>query len=193
MSELSGELHVGLKEWAAVCSALGDGRQILLLRKGGIHESAGKFELEHSQFVLFPTFLHQEPAMVKPAEQGRVNRLQAEPSQVELSLAGEVTDILRLQSREQMDALEELHIWTPPLIDMRYNYRPQNPLYLMLVRAWRLPQPMTIENTPEYAGCKSWVPFSKPVPRVGVRPVLTDEQYAAARSEIMSRLPAQGA
>lgn len=190
MSVLAGELHVGLKEWAAVCSALGDGRQILLLRKGGIHESAGKFELEHSRFVLFPTFLHQAPAMLKPAEQGRVKPLQAEPSQVELSLAGEVTDILRLESREQMDRLDDLHIWTPPLIDMRYNYRPQNPLYLILVRAWRLSEPTTIENTPGYAGCKSWVPFSEAVPTAGSRPVLTDDQYAAARSEIMTRLPA---
>ena len=37
----------------------------------------------------------------------------------------------------QMDALDGEHIWTAPLIDMRFNYRPQNPLYLLLVRAFR--------------------------------------------------------
>lgn len=185
---LANELHVGLKEWAAVCSAMGDGRQILLLRKGGIHESAGKFELEHSQFVLFPTYLHQDPAMVKPAEQGRVQRLSAEPSQVELSLAGEVTNIVRLRSRAQMDALEDRHIWTAPLIDMRYNYRPQNPLYLMLVRAYRLPAAVTVQNTPEYAGCKSWVPFTQAVPTAGAEPALTDDRYAAIRADILGRL-----
>lgn len=188
MSGLADELHVGLKEWAAVCSALGDGRQILLLRKGGIHESAGKFELEHSQFAFFPTWLHQDPGMVKPADQGRVHRLAAEPAQVELSLAGQVTDILPLQSRAQMDALDDLHIWTAPLIDMRCTYRPQNPLYLMLVRTYRLPAPVTIENTPEYAGCKSWVPFAQPVATTGARAVLTDDQYAALRADILGRL-----
>jgi len=44
---------------AVVCSALEAGRQIILLRKGGIYESAGEFEIEHRQFLFFPTFLHQ--------------------------------------------------------------------------------------------------------------------------------------
>ena len=44
-------LRVALKEWASVCSALETGRQIILLRKGGIHESGGEFEVENRQFV----------------------------------------------------------------------------------------------------------------------------------------------
>ena len=44
-------LSFALKEWAAVCQALSTGRQIVLLRKGGIHEAAGEFELDHRQFV----------------------------------------------------------------------------------------------------------------------------------------------
>lgn len=188
MSPLPPQLHVGLKEWAAVCSALGDGRQILLLRKGGIHESAGQFELEHPRFILFPTYLHQDPQMVKPMEQHRVQRLAVEPAEVALSLAGEVTDILRLENRAQMDALDDQHIWTPPLIDMRYNYRPQNPLYLLLVRAYRLPTPLTIQNTPEYAGCKSWVPFNQSVSTAGAGPVLADADYRAMCERILARL-----
>ena len=61
------ELNVALKEWATVCAALGDGRQMILLRKGGIYESAGEFEIEHRQFLLFPTYLHQNAEMLKPA------------------------------------------------------------------------------------------------------------------------------
>jgi len=55
-----------------------------------------------------------------------------------------------------MNAIETEHIWTSPLIDMRFNYKPQNPLYLLLVRTYRLAKPVTVDNTPEYAGCKSW-------------------------------------
>ena len=36
-----------LKEWAVVCDALRDGRQICLLRKGGIREEAGVFLHDH--------------------------------------------------------------------------------------------------------------------------------------------------
>jgi hypothetical protein len=188
MDGLPAELHIGLKEWAAVCSAMADGRQILLLRKGGIHESGGRFELEHPQFVFFPTYLHQDPQMVKPQEQARVQRLSAEPAQVQLSLAGQVTDILRLESRRQMDLLEDLHIWAPALIDMRYNYRPDNPLYLLLVRACRLPGPLTIQNTPEYAGCRSWVPFDRPVSTAGAVPALSQADFEDCRSRIHERL-----
>ena len=59
-----------------------------------------------------------------------------EPAHVDLEIAAEVVEIIRLTNRAQMEALDPQHIWTPPLIDMRFNYRPQNPLYLLIVRAF---------------------------------------------------------
>ena len=47
---------LALKEWAAVVHALLDGRQTVLLRKGGIHEK--RFSLRGSRFVVFPTVAH---------------------------------------------------------------------------------------------------------------------------------------
>src|SRR5215207_3926636 len=143
---LPSSLPIALKEWATVCHALETGRQVLLLRKGGIYESAGEFELENRQFLLFPTYLHQNLNMLKPSEHAGFEPRSAEPSQIRISAAGEVTDIVQLKSRAQMDALDAEHVWTAPLIDMRFNYKPQNPLYVMLVRAYRLPQPVTVEN-----------------------------------------------
>ena len=87
-----------------------------------------------------------------------------------------------------MDELDAEHVWAPPLIDMRFNYRPENPLYLLLVRAYRLHQPATIENTPAYAGCKSWVPLDQPVETGGALPVLDDLKYDLARQRILDRL-----
>ena len=43
------ENRSALKEWAVVARALGSGRQTLLLRKGGIHERRGEFEVELDQ------------------------------------------------------------------------------------------------------------------------------------------------
>ncbi len=181
-------LQIALKEWATVCQALEDGRQMLLLRKGGIYEAAGEFELENPQFVLFPTYLHQNLEMLKPAAHAGFEPRSAEPAQVRLSAAGVVTDIVQLESRAQMDALDDEHVWTKPLIDMRFNYKPQNPLYLMLVRAYRLPQPLAVENTPAYAGCKSWVPLERAVPADGATPALDDAAYAARRHAILERV-----
>jgi hypothetical protein len=182
------ELAVALKEWAIVCGTLESGQQIVLLRKGGIYESAGEFELENRQFLLFPTYLHQKLEMLKPKVHEGFQVRSTEPDRVTLSLAGEVTDILELKSREQMDELDDQHVWTGPLIDMRFNYRPENPLYLLLVRAYRLARPVTVENTPAYAGCKSWVPLEGPVSTAGAQPVLDDTTYQTRRQLIRARL-----
>lgn len=171
-----------------VCSALETGRQMLLLRKGGIYESAGEFEVEHRQFLLFPTYLHQNLKMLKPAAHEGFEPRSAEPSQVRLSAAGEVTDIIQLSSRRQMDALDDRHVWTPPLIDMRFNYKPENPLYLLLVRVYRLKHATTVENTPAYAGCKSWVPLDEPIDTKGAEAVISDEDFESEREAILKAL-----
>lgn len=184
-------LQVGLKEWATVCHALENGRQMVLLRKGGIYEAAGEFELENREFLFFPTYLHQNAKMLKADAQETLDPRTAEPEQVRISSAGVVTDIIRLRSRTQMDALDDEHVWAPPLIDMRFSYRPDNPLYLLLLRAYRLHQPAAIENMVAYAGCKSWVPLDQPVETGDALPVLDDVKYEYRRRAIVDKLEAE--
>lgn len=181
-------LPTALKEWKLVADALADGRQVVLLRKGGISDVGGEFVLEHDRFVFFPTYIHQNLAMLKPAAQAGFEARSSEPTKVVLSAAGEVTDILRVKDRAQIDRLEAEHVWAPPLIDMRFAYKPEKPLYLILVRAYRLAAPVTIDNTPAYAGCVSWVPLDAPVSTAGAVPALDDDAYAARRERIFSRL-----
>jgi hypothetical protein len=184
-------LQVGLKEWAIVCRALEQGRQSVLLRKGGIYEAAGEFEVEHRQFLLFPTYLHQNLSMLKPSEHAGFEPRGAEPDRVSITAAGVVTDIVELESRGQVEAIDDEHVWAPPLIDMRFNYRPENPLYLLLVRAYRLHQPAALANTPAYAGCKSWVVLDQPVELGDALPVLDDVKYEHRRASILDRVEAQ--
>jgi hypothetical protein len=183
-------LNIALKEWAVACRALETGRQIMLLRKGGIHESSAGFELEHMQFLLFPTYLHQNLQMLKPEAHPGFEIHSAEPQTITIRSAAEVTDIIQLKRRDQMDALADEHIWTPPLIDMRFNYKPQNPLYLLLVRAYTLAHATTIQNTPAYAGCKSWVPLDQSISTTSATPVLSDDQYDIRQRQLFAALPA---
>jgi hypothetical protein len=185
---LPAALNVALKEWAIVCRALSEGRQLLLLRKGGIYEAAGEFELEHRQFLLFPTYLHQDLKMLKASEHTGFERATAEPSQARITAAAEVTDIVPMSSRAAMDSLEDEHVWGQPLIDMRFNYKPANPLYLLLLRVYRLSEPAVLENTPAYAGCKSWVPLEKSISADRATPVLDEALYQRRRQAILDRL-----
>ena len=58
-------LNYGLKEWAVAVEALEAGETILLLRKGGIREGKGGFKVEHNSVLLYPTFEHQKPELLK--------------------------------------------------------------------------------------------------------------------------------
>ena len=157
-SDREASLSIALKEWSVLCDALLAGEQFVLLRKGGIHEEMGEFRLEHDRFLLFPTHLHQNPTMLKRAWAARVRHASAEPDRIVLRGWAQVSDVLQVRSRAQIDRIEDLHIWDRPLIDMRFAYKPNKPLYLLLVRAYRLDKPVTIENVPIYAGWVSWVP-----------------------------------
>ena len=53
-----------LKEWSASVHALLEGRQTVLLRKGGIHEK--RFAVTASRFLLFPTVAHSHAERVRP-------------------------------------------------------------------------------------------------------------------------------
>jgi hypothetical protein len=181
-------LQVALKEWAVVCRALETGRQLMLLRKGGIYEAEGEFQVENRQFLLFPTYVHQNLNMLKPTDQSGFEPHSEEPGEVAISAVGVVSDIIELKSRQQMNRIDDEHVWTAPLIDMRFNYRPENPLYLLIVRAYRLHAPITLANTPAYAGCKSWVPLELPVETGDALPVLDDVKFEARRASILERI-----
>jgi hypothetical protein len=166
-------LSVALKEWDLVISALLDGRQAILLRKGGILESENQFELEHPSFLFFPTFVHQDPRMVKAAYRVGLQQTAAEPELVKIRGFGAVARVFEVPSRERLERLDDLHVWDAPLLDMRFSYRPEKPLYLVVVRAFALPEPVTIRNTLDYAGCKSWVPLNEDVKTIAAAAVLS--------------------
>ncbi len=168
-------LQVALKEWDVVCNALCRGQQHILLRKGGILESGGEFELEESRFLFFPTFVHQNADGLKKPYRQSVAVVHSEPTTIHFPGWASVEKIFRVPDRPRMDRLADLHIWDTPLIDMRFNYRPQYPLYLLLLKTWKFFHPPQIENTLEFAGCKSWVPLPHAISTKGAVPACSDE------------------
>ncbi len=89
-------LAVALKEWDRVISEMLAGRPVVLLRKGGILESENQFELEHPRFWFYPTFVHQDPRMVRAEFRPRIRKIDAEPGEVELRGYGEVAEIFEV-------------------------------------------------------------------------------------------------
>lgn len=172
-------LSVALKEWELQIDALLSGRQPFLLRKGGILESENQFELEHPRFLFFPTVVHQDPRMVKPLFRENLRQVREEPGLVEIRGYGEAAAIFEVPSRGQLEALTDLYLWDAPLLDMRFSYRPEKPLYLVVVRAFRLAAPVPLQNTLDYAGCKSWIPLTSPIDVAAAVPALDPARFEA--------------
>jgi len=84
----------------------------------------------------------------------------------------------------KMRALEAVTCWTQALFDMRINYKPEKPNFLVTVRAYALPQAIEVPYHEDYAGCHSWVPLKNELTAVGT-PVLSDEAFEAARAAVL--------
>ena len=172
-------LPVALKEWAIVCELLTLGKCALLLRKGGVHEDEGpgRFRLEHERFALFPAAEHERLDWIKPAFRIRDEPLPARPEHVDLPGIAEVAKIWEVPSRAAFDRLDDLHPWDTPQIDMRFHYKPERPLYLVAVKAYRLPEPHRVPYTDAYLGCRSWVDLDAgdAVPTGEAEPAMTAE------------------
>lgn len=187
------ENRIALKEWAVVVQALREGRQFFLLRKGGIAEEGGEFRVDQSEFVFYPTFVHQQREHVRLEFHRDFAAAERAPWAVEripLDTYAVVEEVVEAASLHRLHTLAEHHIWTPGYVTMRFAYRPESPLYLMLLRVHRLPRITEVVETPEYRGCKSWVKLEAPVATAGAVPVLPDPAFAERVAAVKAVLEA---
>ena len=172
-----------LKEWSAAVHALLDGRQWVLLRKGGIGEK--RFELAAGEFLLFPTVAHSHAERVRPEHQDLLVAAAADSADDELVIraAAKVVAAVPVNRPEGLSAIEDLHIWTADSVRAdRLDFRPKHKLAVLVVSVTPLREPVRIARTPEYAGCTSWV-------QLPVRPELgTPPGDDAALAEVAARV-----
>lgn len=177
MNHYEFECQIACKEWAAVCTALGEGRQTILLRKGGIAEAAGpgQLQLEHEQFWLYPTQVHQAQQGLRAA--GPPARPQAEPSgTIELRWLAMVRDARWIESEAMLDALEPFHVLTRETVLRRFRYRRPG-LWAILVRVFEARLGHVVLVEPEHEGCKTWVLLAEPLAMAHVVPVIDDARF----------------
>src|SRR5437870_6489188 len=172
-------LKHAFKEWAVICQALAEGRQSLLLRKGGIAEEGGAFRVEHTRFWLFPTYVHQQSNGIKPEAAPLLHEAEAEQAPaglIRLSHFAEVTGVYHLHDMVGALRIRQLHLWSDETVHARFTYR-QPGLFVMPVRIYRAPQPFEMPDTPYYAGCRSWVELERELPTEDAMPVLSDDSF----------------
>ena len=166
--------------------ALLDGRQRVLLRKGGIGEK--RFEVAAREFMLFPTVAHSHAERVRPEFRDLLTAAAFDSTDDRLVVraAAKVVAVLPVNRPDNIAAIEDLHIWTTESVRRdRLDFRPKHRLAVLVVQAIPLVVPVELPRTPGYAGCTSWVqlPLKGPSPSLGV-PVHDD----ASLSEVVARV-----
>ncbi|HKQ40493.1 MAG TPA: DUF1802 family protein [Verrucomicrobiae bacterium] len=170
-------MRTAFKEWAVVVDALGRGEQILILRKGGIHEGQGGFQVEYPRFWLFPTLFHQQRESVISAAQERfINSANSE--KVLIEFLAEVAEWRRIDSLEQARSFRGQHIWKDEVIAERFEWGRTKDIFALAVRVFRLPRAFELPVLQSYGGCKSWIELEVDLPTKEAVPVLNETSFA---------------
>lgn len=153
---------LALKEWGAVAHALLDGRQTVLLRKGGIHEKAFAVGGTAGGFVLFPTIAHSHAERVRPEHADVLARGAADVDDAAGTFVVRcgitLVDVVPVEDPAGLGEIADLHIWTAASVQAdRLDFRPRHPLQVLVARAVALPAPLALPRAAEYGGCRSWI------------------------------------
>ena len=177
---------MAFKEWAIVVDALLHGEQTVLLRKGGLREGSGGFQIEHPEFLLFPTQFHQQRQEVLPVAQARFDAIAPNfppPDTLRVEGFARIVAFQRLDSLESAQRLRGQHIWRDEVIAQRFDWGREQAIHALAVRVFRLEKPVEMPMRPTYGGCKSWIELEEEVPLLGAKPVLTEADFSEKWAE----------
>lgn len=185
---------IALKEWATACLLLKEGRQIVIIRKGGIDKADQDFTSDlsvDSEFLLFPTYEHQNKALIKNQFHHDLSNTIEEndiPGLINLSAFAKITHKFEVTSTQVLNTISKFHIWNQTYTDKRVNWKPTKPAVVALLRVYPLMQPQALPVLSEYGNCKSIVDLGQEVPMGELEPVIQNDEYDSMCEEISGLL-----
>jgi hypothetical protein len=180
-------LHkIAFKEWDVIVRELLSGQQILILRKGGIHERQGKFQLSHQDFFIFPTLLHQSEGDKLKSYLKAGSSLPSAAETIPIQGYAKVVWYEWVSDLARIEKLDPYHGWSPECIRERFEWGDEPGLFVIAVRVYRLPETLDLPNDPKYGGCRSWIEFSKGFTALFPPPVavLSDQEFQKRSDQI---------
>lgn len=160
--------HTALKEWSSVVQALGRGQQVILIRKGGIADPS--FGVEAERFYLYPTYFHQGESDSRPL--------------VSITHWAEVVKTSVVRERRQLEELAAHVVLPDETLAARFHFRPDQALYVIAVRAWKLARPVEVRYREAYSGCRSWISIEEEISVDGSTPVLSEDDLLSKIAQV---------
>jgi hypothetical protein len=184
-------MAIALKEWDVVCEALGSGRQVIVVRKGGIAEGKDGLRFEHEEFVLLPTFFHQQAERVVPEADfaARQGGTEGERDNIEIRHAATLVWHKVITDRAVLAKLQSFHILAPAEVDARFEQKPTPGVQIALLRVYRLEPPQRVPWQKSFGGCRSWAEVEDDLLGACARvSVLSDERFAELERKLRTLL-----
>jgi hypothetical protein len=171
-------MSTAFKEWAVICEALGNGQQSIIIRKGGIAEGRAGFAFKHEEFLLFPTFFHEQLAKTTLPPETLIPEPSEEETEIRYAAAVEWTQLVT--DLGLIAKLREFHVLQHSEVEARFHYDEPEGVHVAFVRIYRLEPSIQLKNEKKYGGCRSWLdlPESEGVALVSV---LSDEEHTRRR------------
>jgi hypothetical protein len=172
-------LRHAFKEWAVICRALAEGKQALILRKGGVAEAGGQFVLEHTRFWLYPTYVHQQHGGIVPAALPLLEQVEAErppAGTVRLTHFVEVAGIYHVHDLVPVLLLGHHYLWSEQTVRARFACREPG-LYVLAARVYQAAEVFDLPVTPADEGCRTWVELDRGLSTDEAKPVLDDAAF----------------
>jgi hypothetical protein len=163
--------RIGFKEWALVCNALGERKQSVIIRKGGIAEGRDGFAFRHREFFLFPTFFHEQVDRVRLA---KVELPEPRPGEIEIRYFARVKETRVMTDWEEVRALEPLHILHESVVRERFECGEAPGVHVAFVEVSRVEPVWHFPDARRYGGCRSWVELPPPPAGLKLRPLRRD-------------------
>lgn len=179
-------MKYALKEWNTTIEALSKGTVIAIWRKGGIEDNPSikkpyeSFNLEQNQFVLFPTFTHQSPDKIK-REHWFLYDQNAKPNkdnQIKIKYWAQAEEQISIDSPDQLLCISNELINSNEHLMSSWDLYPKHSGKVLLLRVYLLSDPVLITNSPEYAGCKSWIELNIDIPKAGSKSILSFKEFS---------------
>jgi hypothetical protein len=182
------------KEWAVIIRALLEGEQVLDVRKGGLREDGRHFGVQSSRVWLYPTTEHQRPELLKPAYRHTIELSSGSPVGEPITIPGwaDIVGVATFTDPEQLARLDSKLIWTFDYAESRLNWKKRDPLWVLVLRVYRLRDPLTVPWDEDYGGCTSWVDLAglpDDPSELPSEPALSDTAFDARIKGVMDALP----
>lgn len=178
---------VAFKESAIVCQALEEGKQTLVLRKGGVIEEGGVLKAEHDEFFIYPTYDPNVAEGIKADWRPRIHKLDKDAKDtkhVHFHIYATVDSVLKVTNWEAAKSLVPFTVLTEQAIEKEFRSGDWEGFYLLLLRVYSLAVPMDLPRKASHDTHPIFVPLGASLFTIGAFPVIPEGAWPYTRDKI---------